>query len=444
MLSLLGCSKSYLDKKPSTTIESPNSLSTFEKILDNFSNIRVSSLLYTSSDEYYYLDYASYQNARLMDRNAYIWKKDIFEGTNQIEDWNIFYTTIFNCNIVLENIKDIPITSSNKSKWNMIKGWALFYRAWSFFQLVQTYSPVYNSTTSEVDMGVPLKLTANADEVLQRSSLKECYAQIINDLSTAVELFELTTPETNTNRPSKPSAFALLARVYLSMSDYESAERFADSCLSKYSSLEDLNTLILPSANPFANHTKEILFYAISNVSSATVTIRQNVCVDSTLYATYSDNDLRKLAYFQINSAGRPYSGRIFNPFALQMFGGLTTSEAYLIKSECLIRRNEIQMGIRFLNDLLRTRWKTNTYVDIPSGNFQAALNVILLERRKELIFRGTRWTDIRRLNKEGANIIPARNLNGQSISLSVNSPLYVLPIPDDEIALSGIKQNVR
>jgi len=72
------------------------------------------------------------------------------------------------------------------------------------------------------------------------------------------------------------------------------------------------------------------------------------------------------------------------------------------------------------------------------------ALDTILVERRKELAFRGLRWSDLRRLNKEGWGIMLNRNLNGVPYTLPPNSELYTLPIPPDVIQLSGIMQNPR
>ncbi|SEM08104.1 hypothetical protein SAMN05216436_101351 [bacterium A37T11] len=55
---------------------------------------------------------------------------------------------------------------------------------------------------------------------------------------------------------------------------------------------------------------------------------------------------------------------------------------------------------------------------------------------------RGLRWMDIKRLNKEGANITLTRNLNGQIYTLPPNDPRFALPIPEDVIDLSGMQQN--
>jgi hypothetical protein len=68
-----------------------------------------------------------------------------------------------------------------------------------------------------------------------------------------------------------------------------------------------------------------------------------------------------------------------------------------------------------------------------------------LAERRKELIYRGIRWSDLRRLNRDSRfGIILTKTLNGVTYSLLPNDKRYVLPIDEIEIRLSGIQQNNR
>ncbi len=54
----------------------------------------------------------------------------------------------------------------------------------------------------------------------------------------------------------------------------------------------------------------------------------------------------------------------------------------------------------------------------------------VLQERRKELIFRGTRWSDLRRLNLEGAGIGLNRIINGVTYTLPPNDARWVMLIP--------------
>ena len=69
-----------------------------------------------------------------------------------------------------------------------------------------------------------------------------------------------------------------------------------------------------------------------------------------------------------------------------------------------------------------------------------------LIERRKELLYRGLRWTDLRRLNKEtGRQTLLQRTIAGQSYSLPASDPRYTLLIPDNVISFNpGMHQNPR
>ena len=132
------------------------------------------------------------------------------------------------------------------------------------------------------------------------------------------------------------------------------------------------------------------------------------------------------------------YAGNFFP------FGGLATDELYLIRAECAARAGDSNSAMADINTLLSARWRRGAFPGYTVGSAQEALDTVLLERRKELAFRGLRWTDLRRMNAEGANITLTRNLNGTLYTLAPNSPLYVLPIPPDVISLSAIAQNVR
>ncbi|MET0573451.1 MAG: RagB/SusD family nutrient uptake outer membrane protein, partial [Pedobacter agri] len=92
----------------------------------------------------------------------------------------------------------------------------------------------------------------------------------------------------------------------------------------------------------------------------------------------------------------------------------------------------------------LVSRFKTGTYRPVVRTDAESALQVVLDERRKELVMRGLRWMDLKRLNAEGANILVSRSFNGQTVSLLPNDSRYALPIPEDIIQLSGIPQNER
>ncbi|MNX64087.1 SusD family protein [compost metagenome] len=96
------------------------------------------------------------------------------------------------------------------------------------------------------------------------------------------------------------------------------------------------------------------------------------------------------------------------------------------------------------LNTLLSKRFGAG-FVPYTATDQKNAILTILKERRKELLFRGLRWMDLRRLNKEPEYAVTlTRIVNGTTYTLPPNDPRYVYPIPPDEIAISGIEQNER
>jgi hypothetical protein len=91
------------------------------------------------------------------------------------------------------------------------------------------------------------------------------------------------------------------------------------------------------------------------------------------------------------------------------------------------------------------TRWAKGTFIPFTASSSDDALIQILNERRKELLYRGLRWTDLRRLNKDPRFAITLKRIiNGVSYTLPPNDNRYAWPIPDNEIALTNMPQNER
>jgi hypothetical protein len=445
---LFSCSKNhFLDKKPNSDIITPSTLSDFQALLDNTGVMGVTPALGELSADNFYLDYSFWLPLDAKQHNAYIWAPDIFNGQGNVDDWNLPYQQVFYANVVLDGLPKMRPDSSNQQDWNALKGAALFMRAYAFYNVAQIFAPAYDSSSADMDLGIPLRLTPDINPVSKRATVKETYDQIEKDLRDAYKLLPTTPPSANRNRPSQPAVLAMLARMYLGMRAYKQAGNCADSCLQLYSTLMDYNLYSTSSVVPFTRLNDETIYQSSFFQTSGQVLrgiLYPSVVVDSVLYASYESNDLRRQLFYKINGAGYPningsYGGSIYP------FSGLATDEVYLIRAECRARAGDTDGALTDLNTLLKTRWMTGTYTAFMAGTAMEALDTILLERRKELAFRGLRWTDLRRLNKEtGRSISLTRNLNGQTYSLAPNSPLYVLPIPPDVIAFSGMQQNLR
>jgi hypothetical protein len=117
-----------------------------------------------------------------------------------------------------------------------------------------------------------------------------------------------------------------------------------------------------------------------------------------------------------------------------------------LIKAEALARGGEATPAVDILNTIRQKRFRPADYVAFTAASAGEALNLVLTERRRELLCRLSRWFDQRRLNKEAAFAeTVTRQLNGQTYTLLPNSNRYVFPIAQKYIAQNPeIEQNPR
>lgn len=444
-LLLLPSCKKYLDEKPVKSKTIPSTLADLQALLDRYTitNQNGPQLLEALADNYY-LTTTTYNQRTAEERMTYVWDKN----ATSYSTWFQPYTKpVYYANVVLDQLKDISVADNEKEKYNLIKGSALFMRAFAHYELAQLYCKPY-STTDAGQLGIVLRLTSNINAPVTRSTLQQTYDQIISDLKNATDLL----PETSIypTRPNKIAAYGALARVYLAMRDYTQAGTFADLYLGKKDQLLNYNTLN-PNGNPvFPRFTIEIAFYN-RPFQSNLVANHLGAKIDSTLFNSYASNDLRRTLFFKANTGSNAGtygfqgsydgSGGTSNTF---VFDGICTDEIYLIKAEAAARAGNKEAALNTLNALLVTRWKTGTFVPFTAATAQEALALILTERRKELVYRGLRWTDIRRLNLEGAGITLKRVVGSTTYTLPPGDLRYVLLIPNEVLSLSNLPQNPR
>jgi starch-binding outer membrane protein, SusD/RagB family len=452
-----GCRKAFLAQKPSTNLLIPNSLTVLQELLDNEPVMNVTPALGEVSADNYYLLYTAWVGLDIKEYNAYIWAPDLYQGQGLVSDWDFPYQQVFYANTVLQGLAGIQPDSTDQAQWNMLKGWALFCRAYAFFNIAELFAEPYDSSTAATDRGIPIRLSPDVNVKTTRATLQASYAQILNDLNIAEELLPSAIPVNNLNRPSRLAVQALLARIYLSVRDYMDAGKYADSVLRVYSYLLDYNTLTPDTGYSIIvqRNMPEILYQSNFpdqyNGNTLVGLICSGCIVDTNLIASYVPNDLRRSIYFQQDTLNyqQPYldtfllkgsySGGVFP------FSGLATDELFLIRAECNARQAQITSALNDLDSLLIHRLRTGTFTAFkPNMSAAETLDTILLERRKELAFRGIRWSDLRRLYKDGLTDTLYRNLNGQVYTLPPGSSLYTLPIPPDVINFSGIQQNPR
>jgi tetratricopeptide (TPR) repeat protein len=440
MLGILlpGCKKDWLDIKPVKSAVVFTTLNDFQAILDNTSICHSFPMLSELGGDNFFYNEANLATMDHVNVGIYSWvSTGNYIETSGIFDWSTSYKAIFSANLCIEGLDKIKIRDT---EWKSVYGNSLFVRGVAFFSLANLFAAPYEPAGPNTSPGLPLRLEPDITLKIGRGTVKQTYEQILNDLLIAAD--NLPDVSGYKIRPTKTVAYGMLARVYLAMGDYANALLYADKYLSISNTLLNYNTLPSSAALPEPQNNAEIAYYAQLQSGSSLNQNRADINTD--LYNSYSVNDLRKAIFFRTTGGRNVWTGSYTASITIH-FAGIANDEMYLIRAECRARNGQIPEGMADLNLLLRNRYKTGTYTDQSAATKDEALDVILAERRKELLFRGLRWSDIRRLNKESRYAITVkRTIAGVDYFLTPNDKKLLYPIPDDEILFSGIEQNPR
>lgn len=435
--------KKYLDAKTESREVIPATLTDCQYLLDNFAEVNWGYPTdgESSTDDLFVPD-ANLGSLEADWQEIYEWLPDAMHTNfTHIPSWQAPYAAILYVNLALDTYNKLGAADQQSAAGMNVKGEALFIRAGYFYELAQLYAKPYNVATAQQDMGVPLRLTSSLTETLSRGTLKQTYDQIIGDLTSSVSL--LPDKPAFSFRGSKAGAYAELARVYLAMGDNANALANAKAALAINDDLVDYNALNRDNYYPFSTFPQtnsEVVFFS----EQYNYQIPSYSYVAPDLYQLYDSNDLRRSLYFNDNGDGTfsfvgSYSGDG------NFFSGLATDELYLVKAECEARAGSTTAALADLNALLVKRYVTGTFIPVTATSADDALAKILTERRKELVYRGTRWADLRRLNKDSRFAITlTRTVNGTEYTLAPNDPRYTLLLPADVIQYGGYQQNPR
>jgi starch-binding outer membrane protein, SusD/RagB family len=354
------------------------------------------------------------------------YRNDVRSGNIQSANyWGTLYGAIVSCNSAIEGLtQSKTLTPSVKTQ---LLGEAKFVRAFGFFYLVNMYG------------GVPLPLTSAYDvnRLLARSSQDSVYKQIVQDLKEAESsLSERFLDGLSTNesierlKPTKWSAAALLARVYLYLGNYAEAEAKASKVIeqSQLFHLVPLNEAFLKNnaeaiwqiqpVNNFDNTSEARWLSVLSSQAAAYLSddvlnqfeagdLRRTNWIDSATLGGQKYLYASKYKVYQTNEPVTEYSTV------------LRLSELFLIRAEARIQQNNIQDGIADLN-IIRQRSRAVSNGELPnplpqlsaSLSDSEALAACAHERQIELFAEwGHRWFDLKRTGKidEVMNVITTK-----------------------------------
>lgn len=375
--------------------------------------------------------------------------------------WTGQYQNISLCNQVLDNVPNISMDASLKTR---ILAEAKFIRAYSYFRLVRAYG------------NVPLRLTVpkdNSEYNIPQSDKAVVYAQIEKDLTEAAAVLPQSYPSTDLGRATKGAALGMKAKVamyqkkwadvlaltnqvmtlgYDLFPDFEKGFRVANE--NSVESLFEVQAELLPS-NAAASNSQYSQVQGVAGVmgwgfntpsaeleaafeigdprKDATILFRGETTPQGDLVPTTVPNErYNQKSYVPFNTR---VSG--FNEGAQQNIRVLRFSDILLMNAEAA---NELGNSAQALTSVNRVRKRargasTTVLPDIITTDQSILRIAIWKERQVELAMENDRYFDVIRQGRALAIFGP------KGWKANKNE---VWPIPQTEIDLSGglLKQN--
>jgi len=476
-IALTACSKNFLEKAPLDSINTGNFFQT------------ESDVIAAINGAYQPLQWPKLYNLR-------IWTTDIIAGNSivgagggndgiETQDLSNFVTTtdnaaaldiwrgpapgILRCNIVLQKVPGMNNIGGPLK--NRILGEAKFLRALYYFVLVRLFGDVPLITVPQIP-GDNLQP--------QRTPKAEVYKLIIQDLTDAINLLPKREIYTGNDigRASKGSAIGLLAKVYLTLGNYQQT---ADLCRQVTTMGYALNPHYEDNFNPLQKNTVESLFevqysghssygfWSNENQASwvSTFTGPRNSDFVGGGYGwdqptrefvnAYEPGDLRKDVTILYEGCP-PFDGKVYKAsysvtgYSLRKFlVPKSVSPDYDTNPEnfsVLRYADVLLMQAEALNELNRT-----AEAELPLNQVRQRAGLIavhglakdafrqkvLHERRMELAFEGDRWFDLVRINNGQYGLDFLHSIG----KVNATSKHLLFPIPQKEIdANPNLTQN--
>lgn len=451
-LLLITSCKKYLNILP-TGAKIPTTLADFEALLrDEYGNQRtdITQAILLLNDRF---ETSSNLNYYPLYKANYMWDESADRISMNNSDEATYYnsyTAISTCNLIIQHAP--TATDATESDRKTVTAQAKIIRALNYYVLANFYAETYTASTASSTLSVPLITSAEVNAPYKQVTIQEIYDFILADIHSAIP--DLPAKSATIIHPNIGAAWALAARVYLQMEQYDQALDAADKALAQNNELYDwtayyetykaqINTpdSYVRSPSPMGYDYKENYYFRHGSRNSTGA--ESNLRIDRT--SRFETGDARFASRWKLRTVGSDtyYYGMTSGFYN---YGGLTTTEVYLIKAECLARKGDLPGAMDNLNKVRVKRILPANYAPLSATTTEQAVNYIRRTKENELIFSIVPFADARRLNKDPKY---ARTLtkteNGANYSLGPNSHLWVMPFPFGAIKNPGngsLKQN--
>lgn len=477
--SLVACKKNYLETSPTNAVSAATAFQTTANAWEALNGIHRSLYIqyYAQQDEggqganMVYVDMLGDDLVNTTQGNnwyisTYRWTAHRnATGTVPYFNYRFYYTIIANANMIIDNVDKATGPDADKK---VIKGQALAYRGWAYFQMIQLFGMRYDAGGTNDNPGIPLVLSSDPTPQ-PRSTVAQVYTQINKDLDEAITDLTGAAARLNKSHINLSVAQGMKARVALVQQNWSVAASMASTALQGYTLMTAAQYMagFNDYTNPewmWGSHQQSdqtTFFYSYFAFMSAdfnSTNIRTNPkAINSLLYNQIPATDVRKGLWDPTgaNTTFPTPPGGVRKAFMSRKFlsgGGNNSSigdvpnmragEMYLIAAEANERMGQDGAAQTLLYNLVSKR--DPSYVKSASTG-QTLLNEILFYRRVELWGEGFRFTDLKRMNmpldRTGANHDPAVAV---IFNVAAGDKLWQFLIPQTEIDNSNglVKQN--
>lgn len=389
----------------------------------------------------------------------YNWNESVNRITLNNADETTYYSsylTISNANLLIENVSNAT-EASDAQKAELIAQ-AKLLRTIAYYTVTNFYADTYEEANAAAKRAVPLITSANINAAHKQVSVKEIYDFMLKNIEEAIPALNATSA--TVLHFNLGSAYALRARIYLTMGKYSEALTAADEALkfnnklfdwpayyAQYKSrIEELNANNQPvyNLNPSAmgfNFVETYYFrHGLSRNAGRELAIRTDRA------SRFETGDAMFASRWRLRTVGQDtYYYSITTGFFNH--SGLTTTEVYLIKAECQARLNNISAALTTLDAVRVKHIFAQFYTPSTASTVQQAVKLIQRTKANSLIFGVVPFADMRRLNKDSNYATTlSKTEAGQALSLAPTSHLWTMPFPLGAIKNPGngtLQQNV-
>lgn len=389
--------------------------------------------------------------------------QDLAEWTYTSDDgdiqasWLNAYNVISRANVILRDIDNLA--SIDAKAVNRIKGQALAIRAHAHFDLLRAFGEALDRNSAA--KGIPYVTQFDVSAKPSRSTVKETYDKILDDLSAAATILsgDLDKPINTASDKTHIDWLvvkAMQARVNLYASEWQAAATAATAVIDRRPLCD-----IYEFPAIWTDESETEVLWSVSFETLQDGVVYDNVFFARGNRASYRPaqgltalydqaNDVRYSSYMAVvgtlNGIARnprlvvtKHLGKGSSTDGVVNWKAYRVAELYLIRAEANFRLNKQTEALEDIDELRRNRIDGFTGGG-ETGN--ALWTAILNERRKELAFEGQRFFDFKRWNKTPINRCPSNTDSPSKIcSLAPSSRSWAWPIPFNE---TNVNTNIR